>query len=78
MVSRLARVFQQRRWRAATKRSQPTEGRGDEPTVKQQLAALTRRLEHLEKLVEGLQDSVYRESVRQQQEDRVRQPRRWM
>ncbi len=46
-----------------SERSTRTQGNRD---VDGRLASLTQRVEHLERLVEGLQDSVYRESSRQQ------------
>jgi hypothetical protein len=50
---RLRRLFPSRRG-----------GRDDEGVVAR-LESLERRLEHLEAMIEGLQDSVHRESVRQ-------------
>jgi hypothetical protein len=39
--------------------------RPDEKSTASRLDSVERRLEHLEALIEGLQDSVHRESVRQ-------------
>jgi uncharacterized protein YlxW (UPF0749 family) len=52
------RVVQQRRTEAAA----PADERED---LVPQLAALQERVDHLESLIEGLQDSVHRVSVRQ-------------
>jgi hypothetical protein len=39
-----------------------------EPAVAQRLEVVEKRLEHLEAMIEGLQDAVHRESVRQGKE----------
>jgi predicted RNase H-like nuclease (RuvC/YqgF family) len=45
----------------------PRQGR-EEPGLAQRLEAVERRLQHLEAMLEGLQDAVHRESVRQGRE----------
>lgn len=58
----IARVRQMRRADAADdSRAAPETGRPDTPGI----AALESRVVHLEELLEGLQDSVHRESQRQ-------------
>lgn len=58
----IARVRQMRRADAADdSRAAPDTGRPDAPGI----AALESRIVHLEELLEGLQDSVHRESQRQ-------------
>jgi uncharacterized protein YceH (UPF0502 family) len=66
----LERVIQQRRPPAAAQssREQAEKAPRDEPEVEQRLEALEGRLQQLESLVEGLQDSVHRESARHQRE----------
>jgi hypothetical protein len=56
----VARIRQIRR--PATPPDRPDEGAGDPQP--DQMQALERRVAHLERLVEGLQDSVHRESER--------------
>jgi hypothetical protein len=46
----------------------PTDAGRQDPTVAQRLEAVEKRLGHLEALIEGLQDAVHRESVRQGRE----------
>ena len=41
---------------------------GSDPAVEQQLEMLAARVEHLEAQLEGLQDAVYREAVRGQED----------
>ena len=41
-------------------------GHADAQQTDARVESLTQRVEHLERLVEGLQDSVYRESTRQE------------
>jgi uncharacterized coiled-coil protein SlyX len=59
LIERIARM---RRQAADAEPSAPPEARA---TPSQELASLERRVAHLEKLLEGLQDSVHRESARQ-------------
>jgi hypothetical protein len=61
MLDLLARL----RSRKESRRNRPKAGRGD-AAVTQRLAVVERRLEHLEAMIEGLQDSVHRQSVRQE------------
>ena len=58
----IARIRQSRRPPAA---AQPSDRTSSAPPEPDQLRALEARIAHLERLVEGLQDSVYRESERQ-------------
>jgi len=46
----------------------PTDGARQDATVVQRLESLEKRLAHLEAMIEGLQDAVHRESVRQARE----------
>jgi predicted RNase H-like nuclease (RuvC/YqgF family) len=67
----LERVIQQRRRpESGPEQSRPATATrpDDEADVEQRLQALDARLERLESLVEGLQDSVHRESSRHQRE----------
>jgi hypothetical protein len=79
-VSRLLeRVIQQRRRpESGPEQSRPAAGTelDDQTGVEQRLQTLEARLEHLETLVEGLQDSVHRESARHQHEIEDLQDRR--
>ena len=56
----MARLRQMRR--LAAPRDRPTSGTSDSPA--ERLESLEMRMAHLEQLVEGLQDSVHRESER--------------
>jgi hypothetical protein len=58
----IARIKQSRRASAAAERPART---SSSPSQSDQLRALETRIAHLERMVEGLQDSVYRESERQ-------------
>ncbi len=58
----IARIRQLRRTRAAAGNASPPATTRPDPT---RLAALEARIEHLEQLVEGLQDAVHRETSRQ-------------
>jgi uncharacterized coiled-coil protein SlyX len=71
----LDRVIQRRR--AETAKGAPDAGAGEtalspaptaEADPEKRLAALERRIEHLESLLEGLQDAIHRESARQERE----------
>ena len=57
----IARIRQSRRPPAA---AQPSDRSSNAPSESDQLRALESRIAHLERLLEGLQDSVYRESER--------------
>lgn len=59
----LDRVVQQRRADA-----QETAPAGEQPDHEQRIRVLERRIEHLETLLEGLQDSVHREAVRHERD----------
>jgi uncharacterized coiled-coil protein SlyX len=59
---KLKRVVRNRRPQAAGRDSKV---RSDQEALAKRLEAVERRLAHLESMVEGLQDSVHRESVRQ-------------
>jgi hypothetical protein len=59
MLERLARL------RSRKKAASGADAGGPEAAMSQRLDAVEKRLEHLEAMVEGLQDSVHRESVRQ-------------
>jgi hypothetical protein len=48
--------------------SVPSNAGQQEPAVAQRLDIVEKRLEHLEAMIEGLQDAVHRESVRQGKE----------
>ena len=50
------------RW---ARRLQGLRERAVDPTVAQRLKSIENRLQHLEAMLEGLQDAVHRESVRQ-------------
>jgi hypothetical protein len=58
----IARIMQMRRRAAASDPRSPAEAPHRDAAA---LGALEARIAHLEKLVEGLQDSVHRESTRQ-------------
>jgi uncharacterized coiled-coil protein SlyX len=70
------RVIQRRRAEASAEspRGDATSGAAAPPAVEppgdheSRLAALERRIEHLEALVEGLQDAVYRQAARQEKD----------
>jgi predicted RNase H-like nuclease (RuvC/YqgF family) len=61
----IARIQQIRRTAESSATTQPTVASGQEAT---ELQALQTRVEHLERLVEALQDSIHRESDRQGKE----------
>jgi uncharacterized coiled-coil protein SlyX len=58
LASRLAPA-----WRARETDAEPS-GRGLDPDIEPRFAALDERIEHLEAALEGLQDALYRQSVR--------------
>jgi uncharacterized coiled-coil protein SlyX len=58
LASRLAPA-----WRARETDAEPS-GRGLDPDIERRFAALDQRIEHLEAALEGLQDALYRQSVR--------------
>jgi uncharacterized coiled-coil protein SlyX len=60
----LNRVIQRRRAEGAA--GAPVDERGGDP--ERRLTSLENRIEHLEALVEGLQDAVYRDTVRHDRE----------
>jgi hypothetical protein len=68
----LERVIQQRRSPAEAAQAS-TDG---DVTIEERMASLEERLVSLENLVEGLQDSVHRESARHQREIEALQHRR--
>jgi hypothetical protein len=75
----IERVIQQRRnakeGNQSLARAAPGKSESEDP-VAERVADVERRLERLESLVEGLQDSVYRESLRQQRQiDELRRGR---
>jgi hypothetical protein len=75
----LERVIQQRRRpEPAPEQLRPAAGSepDDQTGVERRLRTLEARLEHLESLIEGLQDSVHRESSRHQKEIEDLQHRR--
>jgi uncharacterized coiled-coil protein SlyX len=59
LIERIARMRRQAADAEPSPRSEP------QATHAQELASLEQRVAHLEKLLEGLQDSVHRESARQ-------------
>jgi uncharacterized coiled-coil protein SlyX len=61
----LERVIQQRRSASA---SAATEAPAGEPDQERRIGALEQRVEYLESLLEGLQDSVHREAARHERE----------
>jgi hypothetical protein len=70
----LSRVLERRRLDVDPDEPQPQ--RPDAVTTDDQIAALAKRVNHLEKLVEGLQDAIHRDSLRrghqiQELEDRT-------
>jgi hypothetical protein len=58
----IARIVQMRRGAPAPPVARAAEASGRQPAT---LESLTVRVEHLEGMVQGLQDSVHRESIRQ-------------
>jgi hypothetical protein len=77
----LERVIQQRRVPESGPEPAPAVGDlepNDEGGIERRLQTLEARLEYLETLVEGLQDSVHRESVRHQKQiDTLQRGQTW-